>query len=50
MGVLFVSRYTDLFKTHMDYIERSKVMTGDRMDLGTARNRLPNMSLNPLNR
>ena len=25
-------------------------MAGDRLDLGTARNRLPNMSLNPLNR
>jgi len=43
-------RYTDLFKTHMDYMERSKVLGSERMEVGSARNRLPNMSLNQLNR
>jgi len=44
-------RYTDLFKTHMDYMERSKMMLGgDRLDqlsnMGTARNRIGGMALN----
>ena len=48
-------RYTDLFKTHMDYMERSKNMLGpDRMEqlvnMGSNRARIPNMSLNQLNR
>ena len=48
-------RNTDLFKTHMDYMERSKNMLGpDRMEqlvnMGSNRARIPNMSLNQLNR
>merc|ERR1719348_471235 len=48
-------RYTDLFKTHMDYMERSKAMLGsERMEqmqnMGAARNRIGGMSLNQLNR
>ena len=48
-------RYTDLFKTHMDYMERSKAMLGsERLEqmqsMGTSRSRIPGMSLNQLNR
>jgi len=48
-------RYTDLFKTHMDYMERSKAMLGsERMEqmqnMGSSRNRIGGMSLNQLNR
>ena len=43
-------RYTDLFKTHMDYMERSKVTQARDMDLGSARGKLPSMSLNQLTR
>ena len=48
-------RYTELFKSHMDYMERSKAMMGsERMEqmqnMGQNRNRIPGMSLNQLNR
>ena len=48
-------RYTELFKSHMDYMERSKAMMGsERMEqmqnMGAARNRIGGMSLNQLNR
>ena len=48
-------RYTELFKTHIDYMERTKNLIGsERMEqlhtLGTARNRIPGMALNQLNR
>ncbi|XP_063854126.1 C-Jun-amino-terminal kinase-interacting protein 4-like [Scylla paramamosain] len=45
-------RYTELFKTHMDYMERTKILMGtDRLDqLGTARGRIPGFSLGNLNR
>ena len=38
-------RYTELFKTHMDYIDRTKILmgTGERLDGG--RPRLPPLSL-----
>ncbi|CAH1394746.1 unnamed protein product [Nezara viridula] len=43
-------RYTELFKTHMDYIDRTKVLmgTGERLDGG--RPRLPPLSLAHMNR
>ena len=47
---LSTSRYTELFKTHMEYMERAKIVNPERMDPGSARNKLPNMSLNQLNR
>merc|ERR1719431_278172 len=45
----------DLFKTHMDYMERSKAMLGSErleqmQNMGSARNRIGGMSLNQLNR
>jgi len=48
-------RYTDLFKTHMDYMERSKAVMGSErleqmMSMGSARQRIAGMSLNQLNR
>ena len=45
-------RYTELFKTHMDYMERTKILMGtDRLDqMGGARVRLPGMSLSNMNR
>ena len=48
-------RYTDLFKTHMDYMERSKAVMGSErleqmMSMGSARQRIVGMSLNQLNR
>jgi len=45
-------RYTELFKTHMDYMERTKILMGtDRLDqLGTSRGRIPGFSLGNLNR
>ena len=47
-------RYTELFKSHMDYMERSKAMLGgermEQMQVGAARNRIAGMSLNQLNR
>lgn len=45
-------RYTELFKTHMDYMERTKILMGtDRLDqLGGARGRIPGFSLGNLNR
>ncbi|KAG0729293.1 JNK-interacting protein 3 [Chionoecetes opilio] len=44
-------RYTELFKTHMDYMERTKILMGtDRLDqLGASRNRIPGFSLGNLN-
>ncbi|XP_050703532.1 C-Jun-amino-terminal kinase-interacting protein 4-like isoform X5 [Eriocheir sinensis] len=44
-------RYTELFKTHMDYMERTKILMGtDRLDqLGGARGRIPGFSLGNLN-
>ena len=49
-------RYTELFKTHIDYMERTKSILGtERLDqiqtgAGTARNRIAGMALNQLNR
>ena len=48
-------RYTELFKSHMDYMERSKAMMGSErleqmQNMGAARNRIGGMSLNQLNR
>merc|ERR1719264_2466517 len=48
-------RYTDLFKTHMDYMERSKAVMGSErleqmMSMGSARQWIAGMSLNQLNR
>ena len=51
-------RYTELFKTHIDYMERTKSILGtERLDhlqqqgnLGTARPRIAGMALNQLNR
>lgn len=39
-------RYTELFKTHMDCMERTKILmgSGDRVDL-PGRSRLPAMSM-----
>lgn len=45
-------RYTDLLKTHMDTMERTKLLMGttDRLD-STGRARIPTMSsLNPMSR
>ena len=44
-------RYTELFKTHMDYMERTKILmgSGERLEGGT-RGRLPSMNLAQLNR
>jgi len=44
-------RYTELFKTHMDYMERTKILMGsaDRLE-GGARGRLPSLNLAQLNR
>jgi len=44
-------RYTELFKTHMDYMERTKILMGsaDRLE-GMARGRLPAVNLAQLNR
>jgi len=48
-------RYTDLFKTHMDSMERTKAMIGtERLEqlqsMGSARPKIGGMSLNQLNR
>merc|ERR1711981_1507161 len=51
-------RYTELFKTHIDYMERTKSILGtERLDhlqqqggIGTARPRIAGMALNQLNR
>ncbi|XP_071545151.1 C-Jun-amino-terminal kinase-interacting protein 4 isoform X38 [Panulirus ornatus] len=45
-------RYTELFKTHMDYMERTKILMGtDRLDqLGGSRGRIPGFTLGNLNR
>ena len=51
-------RYTELFKTHIDYMERTKSILGtERLEqlqqqggLGTARPRIAGMALNQLNR
>jgi len=45
-------RYTELFKTHVDYMERTKMMLGsDRMEsMGGSRPRIPGMSLGPMQR
>lgn len=44
-------RYTELFKTHMDYMERTKILMGSAERLeGGARGRLPTMNLAQLNR
>nr|XP_027219679.1 JNK-interacting protein 3-like isoform X2 [Penaeus vannamei] len=45
-------RYTELFKTHMDYMERTKILMGtDRLDqLGSSRGRIPGFTLANLNR
>lgn len=44
-------RYTELFKTHMDYMERTKILMGtaDRMD-GPGRPRIGPLSLAHINR
>lgn len=44
-------RYTELFKTHMDYMERTKIIMGnsDRLE-GTGRSRLGNLGMNQLTR
>ncbi|XP_066943686.1 C-Jun-amino-terminal kinase-interacting protein 4 isoform X50 [Macrobrachium rosenbergii] len=44
-------RYTELFKTHMDYMERTKIIMGtDRLDqMGGSRGRLPGFTLGNLN-
>lgn len=44
-------RYTDLLKTHMDTMERTKIMMGttDRVDTN-GRARLPPLSLNAMSR
>ncbi|XP_050539703.1 JNK-interacting protein 3 [Daktulosphaira vitifoliae] len=44
-------RYTELFKTHMDHIERAKILmgSGDRMD-NTRSMRMPFMSMTHMNR
>lgn len=44
-------RYTELFKTHMDHIERTKILmgSGDRMD-NPRSIRMPFMSMAHLNR
>ena len=45
-------RYTELFKTHIDYMERTKAMLGsEKMEqlqgLGSARNKIPgSLSIN----
>ena len=49
-------RYTELFKTHIDYMERTKSMIGaERLEqlqgLGSQRNKVPaTLSLNQMNR
>lgn len=44
-------RYTELFKTHMDHIERTKILmgSGDRMDNPRSM-RMPFMSMAHMNR
>ncbi|XP_014241649.1 JNK-interacting protein 3 isoform X4 [Cimex lectularius] len=44
-------RYTELFKTHMDHLERTKILmgTGDRMD-GQTRQRMPTLPFSHMNR
>ncbi|XP_076039839.1 JNK-interacting protein syd isoform X6 [Oratosquilla oratoria] len=44
-------RYTELFKTHMDYMERTKILMGtDRLDqMGSSRSRIPGINLGNLN-
>jgi len=44
-------RYTELFKTHMDHIERTKILmgSGDRMD-NPRSIRMPFMSMAHMNR
>ncbi|KAK8748144.1 hypothetical protein OTU49_016332 [Cherax quadricarinatus] len=46
------NRYSELFKTHMDYMERTKILMGtDRLDqLGTSRGRISGFTLGNLNR
>ena len=47
-------RYTELFKTHIDYMERTKSILGterlDQIGPGAARPRIAGMALNQLNR
>lgn len=45
-------RYTELVKTHFDYMERTKILCGtDRLDqMGGARSRLPGINLSNMNR
>nr|XP_053632703.1 C-Jun-amino-terminal kinase-interacting protein 4-like isoform X19 [Cherax quadricarinatus] len=45
------NRYSELFKTHMDYMERTKILMGtDRLDqLGTSRGRISGFTLGNLN-
>jgi len=43
-------RYTELFKTHMDYMERTKILMGTAERLDNSRPRLPTMSLNSMSR
>ena len=47
-------RYTELFKTHIDYMERTKSILGterlDQLGPGAARPRIAGMALNQLNR
>jgi len=47
-------RYTELFKTHNDYMERTKSILGterlDQLGPGAARPRIAGMALNQLNR
>jgi c-Jun-amino-terminal kinase-interacting protein 4 len=45
-------RYTELFKTHVDYMERTKMMLGsERLEsMGGSRTRIPGMSLGPMQR
>lgn len=49
-------RYTDLFRTHIDYMERTKAMLGaDRLEqlqsLGAARSKIPpSLAINQMSR
>lgn len=45
-------RYTELFKTHVDYMERTKMMLGsERLEsMGGSRTRISGMSLGPMQR
>nr|CAD7398718.1 unnamed protein product [Timema cristinae] len=43
-------RYTELFKTHMDYMERTKILMGSAEHLEGASRRIPSMNIPQMSR